>query len=351
VRSWREAWETALYGPGGFYARGSAPAAHFRTSVHASDGYAGAVAELLRRVDAALGQPDPVDLVDLGAGRAELLVAVRPHLAPDLRERARLAAVELAPLAAPPPRAGDPPGAGGVRVVREVAELEPVTGLVFANEWLDDVPLDVVELTADGPRLVLVAPDGTEEPGPPPGPEDSAWLARWWPLTEVGDRAEVGRTRDAAWAAAVGRLARGVAVAVDYGHETAARPRGGTLTGYRAGAQVPPVPDGSCNLTAHVALDSVAAAGRTAGAGDTRLDDQRSALMSLGVDPRRPPLDPADPAAYLAALRRAGEAAELTDRAGLGGFGWLVQGVGIKVPFPPAATRARVRRAPAPPPP
>jgi SAM-dependent MidA family methyltransferase len=333
VRSWREAWATAVYGPGGFYARGSAPAEHFRTSVHASTAYAGAVAELLRRVDAALGHPDPVDLVDVGAGRAELLTGVEAQLGPELRARARLTAVEIGPVEGAVPAV--PPA---------------VTGLVFANEWLDDVPLDVVELTGDGPRLVLVDEVGTESAGPAPGPQDSAWLGRWWPLAEVGDRAEIGRTRDAAWAGAVGRLERGVAVAVDYGHEAAGRPAGGTLTGYRAGAQVRPVPDGSCNLTAHVALDSVAAAGRTAGAGDTRLDDQRSALMSLGVDPRRPPLDPADPAAYLAALRRAGEAAELTDRVGLGGFGWLVQGVGIKVPFPPAATRARVRRAPAPPP-
>ncbi|HST63984.1 MAG TPA: SAM-dependent methyltransferase [Mycobacteriales bacterium] len=333
MRSWREAWTAAVYGPGGFYARGSAPAAHFRTSVHASPLYAGAVAELLRRVDAAVGHPDPIDLVDVGAGRAELLDGVQAHLSPDLRARTRFTAVEIAP--------GFP--------VSDVGAMEPVTGLVFANEWLDDVPLDVVELTGDGPRLVLVDPDGTEALGPAPDPADLAWLERWWPL-EVGDRAEVGRTRDEAWAAAIGRLARGVAVAVDYGHEAAARPRAGTLTGYRDGVQVPPVPDGSCNLTAHVALDSLAAAGRAAGAGDTRLDDQRTALMSLGVNPRRPPLDPADPAAYLAALRRAGEAAELTDRAGLGAFGWLVQGVGTKVPFPPMATRARVRRAPAPPP-
>jgi SAM-dependent MidA family methyltransferase len=151
----------------------------------------------------------------------------------------------------------------------------------------------------------------------------------------------------------VGRVRAGVALAVDYGHEAPARPRGGTLTGYRDGRQVPPVPDGSVNLTAHVALDSVAAAGRAAGAGDTRLDDQRTALLTLGVDPRRPPVNRArtDPEGYVRALARAGEAAELTDRSGLGAFRWLVQGVGITVPFPPAATRARVRRAPAPRPP
>jgi hypothetical protein len=39
-----------------------------------------------------------------------------------------------------------------------------------------------------------------------------------------------------------------------------------------------------------------------------------------------------DPAGYLAALCRAAEEAELTDAAGLGGFSWLVQAVGLPVP-------------------
>jgi SAM-dependent MidA family methyltransferase len=329
ARPWREAWADALYGPGGFYARGEPPAAHFRTSVHASPLFAEAVGELLTRVDAALGRPDPVDLVDVGAGRGELLAAVADRFGP----RVRVTAVEVGPLAG---------------AVPDVAALPPVTGLLVANEWLDDVPLDVVERTAAGPRLVLVDPDGTESPGGPPDPADLAWLDRWWP---AGDRAEVGRTRDAAWAVAVGRVARGAAVAVDYGHEADRRPAGGTLTGYRAGAQVRPVPDGRCDLTAHVALDAVAAAGRAAGAGDTRLDDQRTVLTALGVDARPPPPGlAADPPAYLAALARAGEAAELVDRTGLGAFSWLLQGVGVRLPFGPTATRARIRRAPAPPP-
>ncbi|HEX6755992.1 MAG TPA: SAM-dependent methyltransferase [Mycobacteriales bacterium] len=335
MRPWREAWADALYGPGGFYTRGEAPGDHFRTSVHASALYAGAVLELLARVDAALGHPDPLDLVDVGAGRGELLTAAAGRFGGRLRRWA----VEVGPLDLP-----------GVGVVPDVAELPRVTGLMVANEWLDDVPLDVVELTAAGPRVVLVDRTGAESLGDPPGGVDAAWLRRWWPLAEVGDRAEVGRTRDDAWAGAVDRVRRGVAVAVDYGHESGGRPPGGTLTGYRGGAQVPPVPDGSCDLTAHVALDAVAAAGVGAGAGETRLDTQRAALSGLGVTGRRPPIELArsDPPAYLAALARAGEAAELTATAGLGGFGWLVQGVGVRVPFPPAATRARVRRAPAP---
>jgi len=322
ARPWREAWAAALYGPGGFYARGEAPVGHFRTSVHASPLFARAVLELLRRVDEALGNPQVLDLVDVGAGRGELLAGVAAAAEPALAGRLRPIAVEVGPL-------------DGVRVVRDVAELPEVTGLLLANEWLDDVPLDLVERTAAGRRTVLVSPTGAESMGPPPATDDAAWLERWWPLPRVGDRAEVGRTRDQAWAAAVGRLRRGVAVAVDYGHTREVRPPAGTLTGYRGGVQVRPVPDGSCNLTAHVALDSVAAAGAAAGATATRITSQRAALLDLGLDTRRPPvmIASADPPAYLRALRRAGEAGELVDRAGLGAFGWLVQSRGTVIPL------------------
>ena len=71
--TWRAATQDALYGRDGFYARGERPAAHFRTSVHVSPRYAGAILALLRHTDAALGHPDRLDLVDIGAGQGELL--------------------------------------------------------------------------------------------------------------------------------------------------------------------------------------------------------------------------------------------------------------------------------------
>jgi hypothetical protein len=53
----------------------------------------------------------------------------------------------------------------------------------------------------------------------------------------------------------------------------------------------------------------------------------------LGATPP-PPYDLATraPAAYLAALSRASQAADLTRRDGLGGFGWIVQGIGVPKP-------------------
>lgn len=306
---WRAAMEAALYGPGGFYVRpgGPGPAGHFRTSVHASPLYAGAVARLLCRVDEQLGRPEGLDLVDVGAGRGELLAGVLAALPEPVAARVRPYAVEKAER----PQGLDPR-------IRWVAEPPAgAAGLLFANEWLDNVPLDVAQ---DG-HYVLVAPDGTESLGPAVDAADRAWLERWWPGP---GRAEIGRPRDEAWAAAVSALERGLAVAVDYAHTRGTRPAYGTLTGFREGREVAPVPDGSCDVTAHVALDSCAGPGAV-------LLTQREALAALGVSGARPPLAlaSADPAGYVRALAAAGEAAELTARGGLGDFGWLVQPVGV----------------------
>ncbi len=308
--TWREATERALYGERGFF-RTHAPSQHFRTSVHASPVFAEAVRCLAR--DAAL-----TTVIDVGAGGGELLGALHA-LDPSLE----LIGVDVAE---PPP--GLPADASWQHEV-------PVTAgaLLVANEWLDDVPVDVVELTDEGWRLVLVDPaTGAERLGPSPADDDADWLATWWPAEDVGARAEIGRSRDEAWAAAVGRLTDGLAVAIDYAHDRASRPPAGSLTGYRDGRQVPPVPDGSCDVTSHVALDACAAAGIGAGATATLLTTQRTALTALGVRRDSPPYDLSrtNPAGYLRALSRAREAAELTDPDGLGGFGWLLQARGLR---------------------
>ena len=46
--TWRQAWSDSLYGTGGFY-RTNEPAAHFRTSVHASPQFTRAILRLVRR--------------------------------------------------------------------------------------------------------------------------------------------------------------------------------------------------------------------------------------------------------------------------------------------------------------
>jgi SAM-dependent MidA family methyltransferase len=337
--SWRAAMQQALYGEGGFYVRGEGPAAHFRTSVNTSARYAAAMLALLSYTDAALGHPPRLDLVDIGAGHGELLS--------QMLELARLLPT------AHPSRSAQPPIAG--RITAHAVEVAPrppglearvhwrnspparITGLVIASEWLDNIPLDVAELGTGGPRIVLVdTVSGAERGGPDVSPADLAWLRRWWPLHHAGERAELGHPRCAAWADVIGRLDRGLAVAADYGHQLASRPATGSLAGFRDGRPVRPIPDGSRDITAHVAIDACAAAGIAAGATQTLLTTQRAALRALGLAGRRPPLSLADrdPAGYLRALQAAAEEAELTDPAGLGGFSWLVQAVSVPLPDP-----------------
>jgi SAM-dependent MidA family methyltransferase len=386
----------------GFYER-EAPGAHFRTSVHVSPLFAVAVARLLRHVDDALGRPGELAMVDVGAGRGELLTGVLEALPREVAERVRPYAVERAPR---------PPGLDErILWTQRLPAPASLSGLLFANEWLDNVPLDIAENDPDGvPRTVLVrTSDGAERLGEPVHGPEADWLHRWWPLHadgeqseygehdahdahgearrhgcpgwtgrtgEPGLRAEIGLPRDEAWAAAVRTLSRGLAVAVDYAHFREDRPLFGTLTGYLDGREVPPVPDGSRDLTAHVALDACAAAGAhaaverytgatapgpagpgaaassgtassgvassgaagsaTGGSSAPAVRSQRDALHTLGIDGARPPLSLAssDPAAYVRQLASAGEAAELTDRGGLGAFGWLIQPVGgVPSPF------------------
>ncbi|WBB71041.1 SAM-dependent methyltransferase [Micromonospora sp. WMMD812] len=345
---WRDAMDRALYGPGGFFVAGPGPADHFRTSVHASLAFGAALLRVLAQVDAALGHPARLDVVDVGAGRGELLRTIASRAAIEdaagsadtvpapaagrpsptrspLAARLRLTAVELAP------RPDDLPD-----TVDWVAEVPAgITGLLLATEWLDNVPLDVAVHTGGGWRYLLVDPaTGAETVGDPVSPEDDDWLATWWPVpgAAAGTRAEVGRSRDLAWANAVGRVERGLALAVDYGHLRQDRPVDGTLAGYRGGRQVPPVPDGTCDVTAHVALDSVASAGERVARCAYSLRSQREALRALGADGGRPPLALAatDPAGYVRALAAASAVGELTDPAGLGGHWWLRQPVGVE---------------------
>ena len=314
------AWHDALYGPAGFYRRTS-PAQHFRTSIHASPLMAKALARLargcgLRRV------------LDIGSGRGELLQALA-DVDPDLE----LVGVDVVPRPPSLPTSARwvvSPGGDAL------PPLDAANALVVAHEWLDDVPCPVLEVDALGRlRVVEVSPQGQQRLAGAPTAADLDWVASWWPVEGAveGARVEVGLPRDLAWARLVQAASGSVVLAVDYSHTASARPTGGTLMGYRAGRPVAPMPDGSCDLTAHVALDAVAAA--TSGLVTASvLTTQRAALRALGVDARNPSHDLAtsDPVAYLAALARAGEGAELLAPGGLGGFGWLLQSTGPVLP-------------------
>ena len=307
MRTWEQAWQQALYDERGFYRRPEGPAGHFATSAQGSA--AGLLAEALLELAAREGLRR---VIDVGCGRGELLTALADLTAerdPDLG----LLGVDVVPrpdhldpridwLASP--GGADLPDLGG-----------PRDALVLAHEWLDVVPCPIARADEDGTlREVLLDEAGAEHPGAPLTGSDAQWADRWWPGPYApGEAVEVGRARDQALAGLTSTIGSGLLLVIDYGHLTDTRPPEGTLVGYRDGAVCPPAPDGSCDLTAHVAMDSL------------RLEvcTQREALRELGIDGTRPPIEQArtDPAGYLAALSRASHAGALTGP-GLGDFLW-----------------------------
>ncbi|WP_338748584.1 SAM-dependent methyltransferase [Janibacter alittae] len=313
MRTWQEAWAEALYGEGGFYRRAEGPAGHFATATHGPDGELLADA-LLRLVE----KEGLRTVVDVGCGRGELLTAlaaVSRHTHPDLD----LLGVDVVDRPADlDPRIGWLVAPGGP----ELPDLgTPTEALVLAHEWLDVVPCGITRADEAGTlRTVHVDEDGAEHLGEPLDEADSGWVGRWWPGPHPpGAVVEIGRARDEAFERLVARTGSGLVVAVDYGHRAGRRPIDGTLMGYRDGSACPPLPDGSCDLTAHVAMDSLRA---------DLVRTQREMLRGLGVDGARPPLDRAhsDPAGYLAALSRASHAAALTGP-GPGDFLWAIRRV------------------------
>ncbi|WP_246061058.1 SAM-dependent methyltransferase [Lapillicoccus jejuensis] len=310
---WAQAWGRSLYGERGFYRSDVGPAGHFATATHGATGRV--LARALLRLARERGCTGGV--VDVGAGRGELLRHLRelddavPLLGVDVVDRPAGLAPDVAWLSSP----------GGASLPEDLA---PRDALVVAHEWLDVVPCTVAEVDGGGTlREVLVDPlGGGETLGAPLDGADLSWCAEHWrealdASAVPGDRVEVGRSRDAAWADLLGRLDGGLALAVDYGHRRGSRPPGGTLTAFREGREVSPVADGSCDLTAHVAVDSL------------RADEvlrQRDALHRLGVSGRTPEhgLASRDPASYLAGLAESGAAGALLDPTGYGGFWWVL---------------------------
>ncbi|MDO5739196.1 MAG: SAM-dependent methyltransferase [Ornithinimicrobium sp.] len=347
ARPWEEAWADALYGPRGFY-RQHAPAEHFATTVQ---GIPGAGAILAEAVVILAARHGAERIVDVAAGRGELLAHLRQQ-APGLH----LTGVDVVAcpdgldvdcwLVAP----------GGAQLPDQLRGLEKT--LVIAHEWLDVVPAPVVERDLVGPpdqvvwRVLTVDPHGVEARAVRVEGEDLSWLERWVPSSVI--RAEVGRPRDLAWLDLLSRVETGLVIAIDYGHTFADRPVHGTFTGFRRGREVLPLPDGSCDLTAHVAVDSLAAGLSPAGAprttppmpttgppitptrdvtlptdpGQCHVLLQRDVLRDLldvtTASPVPHELARTRPTAYLEAVARRSALLALTAPGGLGGFHWVM---------------------------
>ena len=136
---WSDAWHEALYGATGFYRRPEGAAGHFETATH------GPVGQALARTLLGLTEEIGVEaIVDLGAGRGELLMALRavghdgPLTGVDVVDRPAGLPDHIGWVVAP--------GGGGLAGADAVdAALGARLGrsLVVAHEWLDVVPCPV----------------------------------------------------------------------------------------------------------------------------------------------------------------------------------------------------------------
>ena len=250
--TWREAWESAHYGPHGFYRTNPDPADHFRTDVMDSPKISSEIFDIAYLQYKRLGSPEIFTVVDCGAGSGDLTRDLRltcEHFG--LRwhvESLNFPDTDIRELA---PRGG--------------------AGVVIAHELLDDIPCQVVELNDNRiPHVVHVDPvTGAESLGDSTSAEELAWLDTWWPATVPGARREIGNYRDALWRTLLNVFDSGCAIMVDYCTTQPDRTRGvfdaGTLAGYRTGRITRPVPDGSTNITAHVCIESLVDVGRALG--------------------------------------------------------------------------------------
>ncbi len=300
--------ELALYHPSlGYYARAaqrSGRTGDFFTSVDVGDAFG----DLLERQIAEMADllPGPVDLVEAGAGNgrlsADILRAARDRH-PALYDRLRLHLVEASPAArdAQPAVLGD----YADRLHSSSSTLpDAFSGVLFANELLDAMPVHEVVMREDGLREVYVeaAPrpggrglDLVTREGPPSTPELAHYLERLDVTLAPGWRADIGLQAVEWMRSAAQRLRRGFLLLIDYGHEArdlfSGTHAGGSLTAYHghraAGPDVAPTAPpwleqpGAQDLTAHVDFTGLRRAAEEEGLETLTLLDQTYFLLGL----------------------------------------------------------------------
>ena len=347
-----EVLELALYhDKAGFYGAGSGPGregADFLTSPEVGPLFGTVIARALDAWWGDIGRPDPYVVVDAGAGSGALAAAVlgaRPECSPALRyvlversprwreRQARRLPLEPAGMVLGPTEVTDPdlgpqPKAGLGPLVTALDELPagPFEGVVLANELLDNLAFRLLERGTTTWQEVRVLPDLTELLVDAPA-DAAAEAAAFAPDAAPGSRIPLQHQCQDWLRTALASLSAGRVVVIDYGDTTpslATRPWTEwvrTYRGHTRGGQ-PLEHLGEQDVTCEVAVDQLA---HVAPPADDRSQAEFLAahgLHDLADDARRRWQERAHigDLEALAARSRVGEAAALTDRAGLGAF-------------------------------
>lgn len=266
--------ELALYGPGGFFASAtlrSVKSGDFLTSPEVSSLFGMTLAAFAAAERERVGEP--FRLVEVGAGSGSLLRPLIEALdvetwAVDVSASARAALSEVIPAA---------------RVVT-VLDLvpSPFTGVILANELLDNLPMAIAQLTDRGwrERWVGIENNRLTFVDAPVRSEVHAWLEAFAGPVEDGGWVEVQLQAFDWIGRALALMTSGALVVIDYGdtaEDLAPRRRDGTLRTYRSHHLGPHPLDepGATDITADVNFSALMAAATDAGAEVTfqRQDD------------------------------------------------------------------------------
>lgn len=286
-----EFMELVLYSdPHGYY-RNNVPGgdSDYQTSPTLSPWFGLLVTQEIRAVWEGLGSPAEFTVVEVGGGNADLAAAVVDAADGEFGHALRWVYVEPLDSVAAMQRARFG-SSEKFSWISDLDELAPVTGVILANEVLDNFPFRIFEVAKDGVVEIRVGftRHNLHEVRFPVGPEIAEQLAPALEHLDPGDRLEV-RSGIKEWMAKAARgLAEGRLIVVDYGDlepETWTRHPSGSMVTYRQGelGKDPFEEVGGSDITAHVNFSAVARAATDAGLELLALQTQKGWLESLGL--------------------------------------------------------------------
>ena len=276
--------------PHGYY-RSHVPGADsdYRTSPSLTPWFGRLVYKHLVTTWEALGSPETFTVAEAGAGNGDLAASAVAEADGAFSEALHWVFVDPVDTVAglQKSRFGS---ASRFAWAQDLSELSGITGVVLANEVLDNFPFRIFEVRSHGPvevRVDTVRHHLAEVPFPV-GEEVEALIAPALDHLEEGDRFEL-RTNVDRWVVQAAKvLDRGHLLVVDYGDLEpdiwTRRPSGSMVTYKRGELGFDPLQEvGDADITAHVNFSSLTRAAQDAGLNPGPLQTQRDWLQTLGI--------------------------------------------------------------------
>jgi SAM-dependent MidA family methyltransferase len=269
-------------------------AGDFYTSPHLSPLFGAMLGRQAEEMWLHLGRPDTFTIVEPGSGRGYMALDMLEHLrSSEMNEILSYIIVELNPSLKTRQKKLLEKFSDKVSWVSSPDELSPFTGVVFANEILDALPVHMVEMTEDGLKEVFIdtEDDRLHELLEEPSTDAlSDYLKEFDAKLPHGYRTEINLSVKPWLASYEKKLIEGFMVLVDYGHPAwdyygEDRDRGTLLCYHEHQMNENPYKNvGEQDITAHVNFTSVHEWGASLCLQPLGYCRQGPYLVSLGID-------------------------------------------------------------------